>query len=443
MSDLDAQMAAINPVKSAEIVSMAKTNADLNRVSNEIISSANRVAAVKQILEDKQDYEITPDMAQEIDSTLMSVNALTVENGEVVYQSLEAPVTIAGVEELGLTMRASEYRMTRIAACEGYLDGAIERVKVFTAKLVQNFHDTYVLTVEDTSSLIARFRAVEREAAKYGTFKDGLEKFQISSRLFNLLKVNNEVKENWRDQILNLYKSSSALTSNYYAYAEAELTEIMAYFANFEGTVGDEIIPKMLGVSRLINYPSFRECKIPVTAGQSSWLKVNRSVELMGGRYLLDTRYKEPVKIESVHSIDDWFDSRIDTIGVKFNKRDYDEYVDQVAEIDTFGSDTIRHICALAIKSLEAWLTICQKANRHRIGERDYERIGDMLEKLDIPGEHKSRVLAMYTMLVRRNQQELLTIVADFTRYQIIALNSLASLCNDSINYIKDTKSGS
>ena len=160
----------------------------------------------------------------------------------------------------------------------------------------------------------------------------------------------------------------------------------------------------------------------------------------MGGRYLIDTRWKEPLKIKDVKTIDDWFDSRINDVGVRLNKRDTENYIDIEQEIKTFGSDTVNHICQVAIKILEAWLVICQKTNKHRISERDFESIGDSILSMDINEVDKHRILAMYTLLVRKNQQDLLDVCSDFTRYLVITLNAIASLCNDSINFVKSVK---
>jgi len=45
--------------------------------------------------------------------------------------------------------------------------------------------------------------------------------------------------------------------------------------------------------------------------------------------------------------------------------------------------------------------------------------------------------MAMYSMSVRKNQQDLVNVNTDFTRYLVITLNAIASLCNASINYAK------
>lgn len=434
---LDQQMAAISVVKSAELMGMAEDSRELNMITNQVMSSTNRVQEIKEILEHKQNHEITPEDAITIDGELSQLKVFDVEGGEVVYNEHR----VAGAESFGYTLRPSEFRASRIAACESFLNDALESAKNFTKRLVQTFQDAYTLAVEDTESLIQRFKIIERACKELGPFEDGLERFNLSPRLFNLLKVNSEVREDWYDQILSLFKTSSALTGNYYDYSEKELTQIMAFFGRFEGLTSEEQInTQLVQAGPILNAVPFRECKIDISDKNTPWLRQLRSVELMGGRFLVDTRWKNPLKVNDVKSIDDWFDSRVNDIGVRLNKRDTADFIDREQEIDTFGSETIRHICQLSIKILESWLSICQKANKHRISERDFESIGDAINSMPVDGAAKHRVMAMYSMLVRKNQQDLLNICSDFTRYLVITLNAIASLCNDSINYAKSVK---
>lgn len=437
MTDLNEQLAAISVVKSTELMEMATDSRELNNITNQVLSSSNRVMEIKDLLEQKANHEISPEDAITIDGQLSELKVINVEDGEVTYNEHR----VAGAEAFGLTLRPSEFRASRIAACENFLSEALESAKVFTKRLVQTFQDAYTLAVEDTESLIQRFKMIERASKDLGSFDDGLERFRLSARLFNLLKVNSEVREDWYDQILSLYKTSSALTGNYYDYSEKELTQIMAFFSRFEGMTEEyQITSHLMLAGNILNSPPFRECKFDVSDKKVPWLRSLRSVELMGGRYLIDTRWKEPLKIRDIKTIDDWFDSRIQDIGVRLNKRDSIDFIDREQEIDTFGSDTIRHICQISIKILESWLAICQKANKHRISERDFESIGDAINAMPVEGTEKHRVMAMYSLLVRKNQQDLLDICSDFTRYLVITLNAIASLCNDSINYAKSVK---
>jgi len=436
-TELDEQMAAISVVKSLELMETVKDSRDLNNITNQVLGSTNRVQEIKTLLENTPDHQISPEDAVTIDGELSQLNVVNIDEGEVAYNAHR----VAGAEELGRTLRPSQFRLTRIAACESFLSDSLDNAKVFTKRLVQNFHDAYILAVEDTESLIKRFRMIERASKDLGEFNDGLERFNLSARLFNLLKVQSEVKEDWYNQILNLFKTTSALSNNYYDFSEKELTQIMAFFSRFESvTTDEEATAILMQVGPLLNVPAFRECKIDISDKNVPWLRKLRSVELMGGRFLVDTRWKDPIKVKDVKTIDDWFDSRIQDLGVRFNKRDSIDFIDMEQEINTFGSETIRHVCAISIKILENWLVICNKAIKHRVAERDYEIIGNNLTKMPISDSDKHRILAMYSMIVRKNQQDLLDLNADFTRYLVITLNAIASLCNDSINFAKSVK---
>lgn len=435
MSDtIQAQIAATTAENSVTVMELAEESASFNKATNEVLTSFGTVLAAKERLEAMHDHELTAEDATAIDHQLGELNVVTVEEGDIVYNEHR----VMGAENLGIDLRPRDFRLTRIAACEGFLNSALETVKVFSKRLVQNFHDAYTLAVEDTESLITRFKMIERANKDLGEFKDGLERFNLSSRLFNLLKVSSEVKEDWTTQIMNLHKTTSALTSNYYDYSDRELTAIMAFFSRFDDVTSDEEAVAILMTSgSILNTTPFRECKIDISDKQVPWLRKLRSVELMGGRYLIDTRWKDPLKIRDVRTIDDWFDSRVNDLGVRLNKRETIDYIDTEQEINTFGSKTINGICQLSIKILENWLTVCQRANKHRVSDRDYESIGNMLSNLPISSGDKHRIMAMYSMSVRKNQQDLVNLNADFTRYIVVTMNAIASLCNDSINYAK------
>jgi len=433
-TELDEQMAAISVVKSLELMETVKDSRDLNNITNQVLSSSNRVQEIKNLLENTEDHQISPEDAITIDGELSDLKVVEIDDGHITYNAHR----VAGAESFGRTIRPKDYRLTRIAACESFLSDTLETAKVFTKRLGQNFHDAYTLAVEDTESLITRFKMIDRALKDMGDFKDGLEQFNLSARLFNLLKVQGQVKEDWQNQITNLFKTTSALTNNYYDYSEKELTQIMAFFSRFEGVSSDEEATQILmQVGPLLNVPAFRECKIDISDKNVPWLRQLRSVELMGGRYLIDTRWKDPIKVKDVKTIDDWFDSRVQDLGVRFNKRESANFIDQEQLINTFGAATIRHICQISIQILENWLKICNKAIKHRISERDYEIVGSNLTKMPINESNKHRVMAMYSMIVRKNQQDLLDLNADFTRYLVITLNAIASLCNDSINFAK------
>lgn len=431
-NELEAQLAAISVVKSVELMDTVTDSRELNYLTNQVLDSVNRVNAVKTLLENKEDKEISPEDAVDIDHQLSELKVVEIDGDGIIFNAER----VQGAEHFSRTLRPKDYRLTRIAACESFLSEAITTARNFTKQLIQNFANAYTLAVEDTESLIQRFKLIDKAVNELKPFNDGIEQFNLSPRLFNLLKVNNSVKEDWTNQIDNLSKTTIALTSNYYDYAEKELTQIMAYFGQFEGQTEETKITGMLLQSgSLLNTRPFPECKIDISDRKTDWLTSRRSVELMGGRYLIDTRWTTPLKIDSTKTIDDWFDSRIKDLGTRLNPRDGIQFTDKEQLIKTFGTKTISHICQTAIRILERWLAICSKVNKHRIGERDYEYIDQALNELPVDNVMKTRLRNMYSTLVRKNQQDLLNICSDFTRYLVITLNAIASLCNDSINF--------
>lgn len=436
-NNLDDDLAAISVVKSSEILELAASSRDLNLITNEVLGSANKVEAIKELLENKLPHELTAEDAIEIDGKLSELRVIDTSNDGVEFNSER----VEGAEAFGLTLRPSKFIASRVAACESFLDTITESTKNFTKSIANKFQETYTLVTEDADSLAERFRIINNANKELKSFPAGLEQFNLSSRLFNLLKVNGEVKEDWQQQLLNLYKTTTALTTNYYDYSEKELTLIMSIFAGFEGLQTDEeVIAQLMKTSSILNSSGFKECKIDISNRNIPWLRVTRSVNLMGDRHLVDTRWKNPIKIDSTKTIDDWFDSRITDIGVRLNKRETADFLDIEQQIDTLSSEEIKHISALSVKLLESWLQVCSKASKHRINERDYEEIGDGILKLECDPVLKHRVMAMFSMLVRKNQQDLLNITSDFTRYLVLTMNAVAGLCNDTINFVKEGK---
>lgn len=433
-NDIQEELGAISVVKSVDLMDMASDSNQLNLITDSVLSAANKVETIKEMLNTTAPHELSPESAITIDNQLSELKVITVDGDDVVFDSER----VSGAESFGLSLRPSQFIETRVAACESFLEGAIEGVKKFTTDIVNKFQDAYTLTVEDCESLIQRYEIINKELNSLPAFKEGLETFKLSARLFNLLKVRNEIKEDWREEILNLFKTSSALTANYYDYSQKELTDIMAYFAGFEGVQNTaEAEARLPLMTNLINPAPFRECKIDVSDRAIPWLKVYASVNMMGDRHLVDTRFATPHKVESLKDLEDWFDPRIERIGVRLNKRESVDFVDMEVEINTFSSDTIKHLCALSTKILTGWIEVCNKANKHRLNDRDYSEIGNDLLNLDIDPTLRHALMSSFSMLVRKNQQDLLNLRSDFTRYLVITLNAIAGLCNDTINFIK------
>lgn len=106
---LNAEMAAISVVKSAELVDLVSDTNQLNKLQNSLDQSKDRVLDVQKILNSTEPADVTLPLADYVDRTLSRVGVLEVDGDAV-----------KGVECLGLSLKPADYLKSRVNGCEGF-----------------------------------------------------------------------------------------------------------------------------------------------------------------------------------------------------------------------------------------------------------------------------------------------------------------------------------
>ena len=199
------EMAASSAVHSAELVEMAGSASELNRIQTQLTESRDRVGTVKQLLQSVQPHEVTTDLAKSIDNQMSRLDVLSVNGDDV-----------QGVEALGLSLLPADYLKQRIKGCEGFLDSFSQKLNLITREIGTKFKDAYVLLAETHESLETRIKALETDLQAMGKFGAGTSEINLGYRLYNLFQVNREIREDWVNQLGKVSNPVGFFYYNYY-----------------------------------------------------------------------------------------------------------------------------------------------------------------------------------------------------------------------------------
>lgn len=422
-NDLTTQLASINIVTSSELVEKMGSTHDLARLQQSLNDSRNRVENVRSLLVNTQPHELTLEAADFIDGQLSAVGALQVDG-----------TTIQGVESLGLTLMPKQYLATRIQGCESFLSGWGAKTAFIAKQVATAFKDAWVLLRESNDSLQARLDELEKDVQAAGDFPAGTSEILLGFRLYNLFQVNHEVKQDWTTQLNKVSKTINGLSSNYYVASKTHLNSTMSYFGGFTNLDEEKAKERLLMLPASIPSVRFKECTIPVRDFQTKGVGAFRSVEMMGGRFFMDTRILDrnlkPQTPEDVHS---YVQTYLENDRTFLNPKPEKEFNDLKETVKTLGSDEIKSLVKVARTILKDWEKVYIDGEKHKLVDRDYE--GTMKELLDADWEDDVRyyVTNSFNSIVNKNQQELIELRARVNAYLVFLINGLVELCYSSI----------
>lgn len=427
-NDLTAQLAAINVVTSAELVSKASDSAALSKLQSEMIDNKNRVEHVKSLLLNTQPSELTVEAAKFIDNQLSSVGALQVD-GDIVQ----------GVESLGYTLMPKKYIESRLAGCEGFLSNVGAKTAFIAKQIATAFQDAWVLLRESNDSLRMRIDDLEKDLKAAGTFSAGTSEILMGFRLFNLFQVNREVKQDWIPQLTKVSKTVNGLSSNYYVLSKNHLNSTLSYFGGFTKLDEENALKRFLQLPASIPSIRFKECTILDRDYQAKGIAAFRSVEMMGGRYFQDTRTLDRnMDPKTQDEVNEYLRQYLENDKTFFNSKPEKEYNGIKDTVRSLGSEDIEHIIKLMRQTMKDWERVYIDGEKHKLVERDYE--GIMKELLEVQWNEDLRhdVASSFNAIVTKNQQELIELRAKVNTYLVFLINGLTELCYTSISLNKE-----
>lgn len=413
------EMAAISAVHSAELVEMAGSASELNRIQTQLTESRDRVGTVKQLLQSVQPHEVTTDLAKSIDNQMSRLDVLSVNGDDV-----------QGVEALGLSLLPADYLKQRIKGCEGFLDSFSQKLNLITREIGTKFKDAYVLLAETHESLETRIKALETDLQAMGKFGAGTSEINLGYRLYNLFQVNREIREDWVNQLGKVSNTVGGLSSNYYVNAKTNMNTILSYFGGFEGLDEDKATARYLEYPISIPSIRFKECSFPDKTRRENYVKYYVSVEMMGGRYFMDSRQTDPrLHPGTIDEVNTYIDTYLEVDGVAFNDKPDREFSDLKHTVKSLGSDEIKEIIKQMRAILKNWEKIYVDGDKYKLADRDFEGIYKSIQDADWDNQFKHYVLAAFSATVRKHQDELLQLRSRVNAYLVFLINGMVEFC--------------
>lgn len=422
---LDIEMASISVAKSAELVDIARDSATLNKIQNVLDDSADRVGAVKVLLEATQPNQLNTLMAKHIDSELSRLDVVDVEDGEVM-----------GAEHLGLDLMPKDYLASRIKGCEGFLSDLVIKSGRVVQELGINFRDAYTLLKETHESLDERLELLTQDLESMGKFPGGVTNITLGYRLFNLFQVNRAVKEDWINQLTKVGKTINGLSSNYYVINKNNLNTTFSYFGGFGGLDAQEAHDRLLWLAKSIPSVKFKECISPDKEHSTPTITAFRSVELMGGRFFIDTRVKSPnLNLKTTDDVEEYVQRYIENDKTFFNNKPIREYNDQEASVKSLSNSDIKDIIKALKTILKDWEKVYSTGDKYLVADRDFDSIDSELGKnrKDWDAQDAKVIVNAFSALVRANQHELLDIRSKVNSYLVFLVNGMIEFCYSSM----------
>lgn len=207
----------------------------------------------------------------------------------------------------------------------------------------------------------------------------GTEDLVLGVRLFNILQTGGKV-ENFIGQLEKVMKTINGLSTNYYINSKNNLNVIMSYFGGFDGIEEYQAKERFLMLPKSINSTRFKECNIPNRDYRIGNISVMNSVELMGGRFFIDSRLKQPnLNPKNVDDVGVYLEAHIENDRTYFNPRPAREYPDSNSYIKSLGSDEIKSIIKVLRDILKTWSVVYAEGDKHKMSSKEFTDIGDAI----------------------------------------------------------------
>jgi hypothetical protein len=423
---LAAEMAVISTAKSTELVELAGSTDRLQRMQEELDDRKDNVEIVKRILTATQPHQLDVAEAERIDQRL--------ERAEVEIPAVSEAEGVLGAECLGRSLMVNDFFTTRLMGCENFLANFYQQARQITQLIGANFKEVYLVLTESVDSLEHQVELLEKQIQAAPNFKAGTDRIALGVRLYNLLKVNGKINEDWVSNISKLHSSIQGLSTNYYLNSKNNLNATLSYFGGFAGLDDAAGKERLLLLPKAIPSTRFKECTYPNRDNTTNTVLAKQSVELMGGAYFVDTR-REKVNLEpkTVEQVEGYIQGYVDFDATGFENKSVVEYPKIGTDVATLSAESIRVICKQLRDIIKNWRKAFEGDSRYKLEDADYNDIVKGIYESDMSEEMKSRVRDAFSTIVRKNQLELLAIRAAVNNYLVLIFNGIIELANTSI----------
>lgn len=232
--------------------------ADL-RIKTEIKEAIDNINVVA-------DYQLTPELADQVDDLILTSPALVVKNGQV---------NIAGVEGFGLTITPSEWRKTRMFALKDILDETYRNIKRWANALSDNFNTRWIELTTTTKILQERLDELNGNLEHLTEIREGVTEIELNELVARSLSksgklIQGDLAKGIQQEVNFIFTCMKLVEMEQIRFKNS----IIKYFGNENSTDITEIhrdIPKVFDV------------RATVVGDNADKLIARRSKPMMGG----------------------------------------------------------------------------------------------------------------------------------------------------------------
>ena len=178
------QMAEISLAKVPDVTELQKEASKLVEDIRTDIVVKDRVEKALTVINEKADYEITPQLVQETDDMINEFGGLKVKAG--------GKISVDGMESFGLTVTPKEWRSTRVAGLESFLADTYRNIKRLANQLTDTFERRYTELTTSLEVLDTRIENVTSMLDSVTQQRDGKKQVELNGLLVRALTKGTE-----------------------------------------------------------------------------------------------------------------------------------------------------------------------------------------------------------------------------------------------------------
>ena len=178
------QMAEISLAKVPDVTELQKEASKLVEDIRTDIAVKDRVEKALTVINEKADYEITPQLVQETDDMINEFGGLKVKVG--------GKISVDGMESFGLTVTPKEWRASRVAGLESFLADTYRNIKRLANQLTDTFERRYTELTTSLEVLDTRIENVTSMLDSVTQQRDGKKQVELNGLLVRALTKGTE-----------------------------------------------------------------------------------------------------------------------------------------------------------------------------------------------------------------------------------------------------------
>lgn len=196
-------------------------------------------------LEENEDYQITPDIATQVDEVITKSPNFKVKGGTI---------SLTGNEAFGIDITPAEWRAARTTALREMLGETYKNIKRWANQLVENFHRSWVELTTSTEVLETRLEALDALLDAVGRIREGCDTVELNELIVKSISkggriVNGELGKSLQSEMTYIFSCLRVWEIEQTRYKNS----VIRYFGNGKN---NDITDIEREIPKLFNRPS-------------------------------------------------------------------------------------------------------------------------------------------------------------------------------------------